>query len=347
MSNEAHKSWNPPGMVPAATLSTGPMEPVGFEASWELHRAEAERLDARDVKTFTPNATVVLHNVRASVAAVVAERAWFEAQADAPRVDFARVAATETAAEALVFTAARARSVSREAPGVHGKIVRARKVLRILRGGAMALVEQGVLSAAELPRAEGTGPLAVAEDCLSYASLFRSKHAKTRGATAVSTALVREAATLGSELLREVKPKGVGTRGVRTEAEREASDARDRMGVVVTRAYDYIERVAAWRWGRAFEALVPPMASRALGRGEGGEEETVDGEDDASAEEGDDATAEAAREEGDDEDARAADDDAAEDEEEVAAVKEPAAPAKATPRKGPTAKAAVGKAKKK
>jgi len=323
------------------------MEPVGFEASWELHRAEAERLDARDVKTFTPNATVVLHNVRAGVAAVVAERAWFEAQPDAPRVDFARVAGAETAAEALVFTAARARSVAREAPGVHVKIVRARKVLRVLRGGAMALVEQGVLSAAELPRAEGTGPLAVAEDCLSYAALFRSKQAKTRGATAVKPALVREAATLGSELLREVKPKGVGVRGARTEAERDASDARDRMGVVVTRAYDYVERVATWRWGRGCEAAVPLMASRALSRGEAGEEEPVDGEDDTTSAADDDATTETARSEADDAEGNAAADGAADDEETEAAVKEPAAPARAAPQKGTTAKAAAGKPKKK
>jgi len=157
MSTEVHKSWYPPGMAPGATPSAGPMEPVGFEASWEQHRPEAERVDARDVKTFTANATVVLHNVRAGVAAVAAERAWFEAQTDGPRVDFARVASAETAAEALVFTAARARSVAREAPGLRAKIVRARAVLRVLRDGAAALVQQGVLSAVELPRAEGTG----------------------------------------------------------------------------------------------------------------------------------------------------------------------------------------------
>jgi hypothetical protein len=147
MINEVRKSWIPPGPSPAGTPSGAP-EAVGVEASWERHRAEAAKVEARDVKPFSHNASVVLHNVRTGVTAVLAERAWFEQQPDAPRVDFGRVAAAETAAEALVFTAGRAGSVGRASPTLHKKIVRSRTLLRILQRGAEALVEGGVLDVA-------------------------------------------------------------------------------------------------------------------------------------------------------------------------------------------------------
>jgi hypothetical protein len=330
MSNDARKSWIPQGLVPGATPSVNPIEPVGLEASWEQCRDEAARVDARDVVPFKPNASVVLHNVRTGVAAVVAERAWFEAQADGPRVDFARVEGAATAAEALVFVATRAGSITRVAPGVQLKIVRARKALRILRGAAVSLVASGVFSADEVPRLDGRGPLATARACVAYASLFRSKQTRTRHVTAVKAEHVREAATLGTELLREVKPRGVGARAPRPEVERAAADDRDRMAVLVAQRYDYVERVASWRWGRACEAIVPRMLSREVVRGDSGEELLDDEELDATDDTLDAGEDEAAADEGDD----ASDDDTADDTsdaEEAEVAEEPAVATKAAP----------------
>jgi len=327
MSNDARKSWIPPGLVPTGTPSAAPMEPVGLEASWEQCREEAARVDPRDVVSFKPNASVVLHNVRTGVAAVLAERAWFEAQPDGPRVDFARVAGAETAAEALVFVATRAGAITRVAPGVRAKIVRARTALRVLRGGAESLVAAGVLTAAEVPSIDGRGPLATARACVAYASLFRAKQAQTRHLTAVKPEHVREAAALGTELLRDVKPRGVGGRAARPEVERAAADDRDRMAVVVTRRYDYVERVAAWRWGRDCEAIAPTMLARDVSRADAPEEELDDEALDADDEE--------ALDEGSADEDVAADDEESTDEdgEDEPVAQAPATPPKATARK--------------
>jgi len=314
------------------------MEPVGLEASWEQCREEAAHVDPRDVATFNHNASVVLHNVRTGVAAVVAERPWFEAQPDGPRVDFARVAGAETAAEALVFAATRAGAITRVAPVVRAKIVRARRVLRILRGGAESLVEAGVLTAEEVPIVDGRGPLAAARSCVAYASLFRAKQAQTRNLTAVKPEHIREAAALGSELLREVKPRGVGGRAVRPEVERAAAADRDRMAVVVTRRYDYVERLAAWRWGRDCDAIVPTMLSRDLSRSEDNDEEELD--DDAIEASDEDANDEVSTDED------AAVDDEADDGDEGEAepvAQPPAPPPKATARKAVAPKPAARK----
>ena len=316
MSTEMRKSWLPPGMVPGATLSNGPPEASGFEASWERFRAEAAAVDAGAVKTFPYNAAVALHNVRAGVAAVVAERPWFDAQADAPRVDYAALGDAELAAEALVFAADQAAALGRVPPTVTVKIARARTLVRSLDAAATALVEGGVLRVEELPTTLGRGPVATARRCVALAALFRGKHARTRGATAVTSAQVKEAAELGSELLRTLKPRGVGKRWERSEAEVAASDARDRMAVVVTRRYAYVERIAGFRWGRELGAVVPAMLSRDMSRGgseagDGAEEEIDADEGDAPTDEAIADTNEAAVEEGAAPDEDAADEAAA------------------------------------
>jgi hypothetical protein len=72
MGTEARKSWLPTGVVSGVTPSIAPAEAVGVEAAWERFRTEAAAVDARDVKTFTANASVVLHNVSTGVGAVMA-----------------------------------------------------------------------------------------------------------------------------------------------------------------------------------------------------------------------------------------------------------------------------------
>ena len=101
---------------------------------------------------------------------------------------------------------------------------------------------------------------------------------------------MKEAADLGSELLRTLKPRGVGRRGERSEAEVAASDARDRMAVVVARRYAYVERIAGFRWGRELGAAVPAMLSREVSRSgaeadEGAEDELNTEEEELDAEE--------------------------------------------------------------
>jgi hypothetical protein len=327
MSDKSRRSWIPPELVPAPSPSMAPLAPVGLEASWEETRADAERVDPRDVTTFKGTATVVLHNVRAGVDAVLAERPWFEAQDDGPKLDFARVASATTAAEALVFTAARASRRSSLKGDLVGKVKRARKTLTALRAGAEALVAAGIID--EVPASAGRGPTGVARDCVTLASLFRTHRAKTRHVTAVTPAFITEAATLGTELLSEITPKGAPVRYQRTEAERAAADDRDRVAAVVTARYHYVERAAGWRWGSAAAEHVPAMLTRELGRGgavgegdDDGEEEVVDEEDDTD--EGDDeATDGAAADEPMDDG-----DDATPSEPVAKRAEEPATPAK-------------------
>ncbi len=348
MSDKQRRSWNPP--APQPTPSTAPLAPVGLEESWERTRPDAERVDPRDLATFKGTATVVLHNVRAGVASLVAERPWFEQQADGPKVDFARVVSAVEAAEALVFLASRASRRASATRDLRARITKARERLETLRLAGSALVRAGLV--AEVPPTTGVGPTAVARDLVEYASFFRAQRPKTRNATAVTPELIRESAQLGTDLLRDITPKGAPVRRQRTEAERAASEARDRVAVVVAERYHYVERAAGWRWGAAAAEHVPGMLARDNGRGgaatdeEGATEEEDDealgegeGEDDAAR---DDASEGATRDDGDD----AGEDDAAEEPAAKKSAPKAAAPktgnAKAAPAAGASKAAAKG-----
>jgi hypothetical protein len=318
-----------------------PATAVGFEGSWQRFRKEAAAVDARDVVTFNHNTSVVLHNVTRGATAVLAERAWFEAQAGAGvRVDLAKVADAIVAAEALEFTSARAQVQARPPAGVVGRIRRARVVLEVLQGSAALIVKAGFLKAAEVPVGADNGPRGVARACLRFVTFFRANGSRLRGLSPVDKALLEEAATLGATLLREVKPRGVARGSLRTEEARAAAADRDRMAVVVTRLYDYVERVAVWRWGRDCEATVPRLLSRDTSRGAADEDEVIDddeaGDEDAAQDETDAARDEAA-------DAEDADDaDADETPEEPVVAKAPAVK-KAAPKKPGVTKASEKK----
>lgn len=235
----------------------------GGEGALAAFTPEAEAVDARDVKPFSGGATLTLHNVRAGVAAVLAERAWFERDAQGPKVDFKRIEECAEAARALAFAARRAEQVVVQRPDLNAKFTRSAKLRRVLLKAADALVDGGVFLAAEVALIKaGRGWFDIAQDLVDIASLFRRHAAAVRGKTAVSAAQLREAATLGEELLALLTPMGARPKGERAEALTKATALRDRLAVVVARRYQEVERAAGWRWGRSLDEHVPSMLSR-------------------------------------------------------------------------------------
>lgn len=238
-------------------------ELVGGEAAAEALRAEAESVDSRDVKPFTGSATLVAHNVRTGLAAVMRERAWFEREPDAPKIDFARLQRCDEAARALVFVTRRAEQVVVKRPAVRAMCSRAAASRKVLLKAADALVDAGVFDADVVATIRaGRGWIDTAQDYVDLATLFRSNASRTRGKTAVKAEQIREAAELGAALLDVLKPGGARASSDKPEAQSQALLLRDRMAVVVSRRYAEVERAAGWRWGRALDEHVPAMLSR-------------------------------------------------------------------------------------
>jgi hypothetical protein len=236
---------------------------IGGEAAVAEFRAEAEAVDERDVRPFRGSATLAIHNVRAGVAAVMAERSWFERDAQGPKVDFTRLAKTIEVARAMAFAARRAEQVVIRRPDMKARFARAAKLRRVLLKAADALVDAGLLDADAVAAIKaGRGWFDVAQDCVDLASLFRRNAAKVRGKTAVTAAQLREAAQLGEELLDTLTPEGAKPTGARARELADAIALRDRLGTVLAHRYAEVERAAGWRWGRALGDYVPSVLSR-------------------------------------------------------------------------------------
>ncbi len=248
---------------------------AGSEAALAAYTPEAEAVDARDVRPFSGSATLVVHNVREGIAAVMRERAVIEADPNAPRVDFSRVERCIESAKALALAVRRVEQVVIARPDLRVKFKSASKVRRVLLKAAEALVDAGVFDARVVANIKvGRGWFDVAQDCVDLASLFRGSASKVRGKTAVTAAQIREAAALGEELLEALTPAGGRPKGEKAEALAKLTALRDRLAVVVARRYQEVERVAGWRWVRSLGDHVPSMLSRGRSKrasGEGGE----------------------------------------------------------------------------
>lgn len=248
--------------APQAEHEDADVETEGAEAEYAKHADAARAIDARDVKTFTGDAMIALFNVRVGVKAVVAARAMFEQDPNAPKVDFAALEGTVGVAQALTLATRRAERVVVANTGLRAKLSDAAKTRRALLASAVALAEGGVIDASEVARIrKGRGPMDTAQDCIDLAALFRANAARIQGRTTVTAEQLRDAAKLGNELVAALTPAGAKTAAPTKENAPEA-EMRDRMAVLLARRYFEVERAAGWLWGRALDEHVPALLAR-------------------------------------------------------------------------------------
>jgi hypothetical protein len=107
----------------------------------------------------------------------------------------------------------------------------------------------------------GTGKIDMATDCVDLAALFRAYASKVKGNTAVTPAEIAETATLGSDLLKLLKP---GTaKKMRPADVKKAADVRDRLWTLVKQGYDALWRACAYLYGEeGVAARVPALQAR-------------------------------------------------------------------------------------
>lgn len=273
---ETSASVRPPELAVSESETSDEPPPeeraADFEASYRSLEGEALALAPGEVASFTANAMVVFQNVRTGTRAVLAERAVFEADREAPKPDFARVVSAITAAEALVYASRRAAGATATKNDLATKTREVFELRDVLLASAVAAIKARVLppKAADAVAAiqVGRGPIDGAQDCIDLAALFRAHAAALAGKTAVTPELVEKAAACGSALLHLLAPAGVAVASDEPDPIAEAADLRDRMAALVAQKYAYVARVGGWRWGFDLTAHVPPMRSRTVARGE-------------------------------------------------------------------------------
>jgi hypothetical protein len=231
---------------------------VGSEADFVHFLAEATALSAGDVIPLRADVSLARVNVTLALASLLAREA--EAK-KLPGIHLASLKQLPRKVQATIFATTQ---VGDAASGeITEKLARAGVLRKKMFRAADALVDEKLFPADKVKELHaGSGKIDVASDCVGLAALF-TKHAKqAKGKTTVSAADVKEAAALGSELLKVLKPSTA--KKTRSEDARKAADVRDRMWTLVVRGYADVWRACAFLYGpELIEEKVPALLARA------------------------------------------------------------------------------------
>lgn len=175
------------------------------------------------------------------------------------KVDWQAIGDLDALGLALLWATAETRPVPPAA--LVPKIKQAWRLRRKLLKAVDALVAWELVTASE--RAEivkGSGPIDTARDLLALARLFRRDAAVIVGKHPVTDEALAEAESLGTELVRALKPSRAKVVSARKSTD--AARMEDRMYTLLHRAYSEVERAAGALWGRDAATQVPSLRSR-------------------------------------------------------------------------------------
>lgn len=223
-------------------------------------RPLAEALLAGDIVEFSSDPSLIYHNVRAGVDAVLKEEARIRAELATVRID--EIRETTLVAQALIFAAAQV-SLTTRATGTTTELVsRAYELRGTLIENAQPLVSAGLLPAGAFREIlKGRGKLDAANDCVDLVQLFRDSWPAVQGKTVMTPEVLTEAAQLGSTLQTILLPGRAVRRRQVTPEMAAAVAIRDRIWTLLRQRFSLIWRVGAWLWGPEVEDFVPALQS--------------------------------------------------------------------------------------
>jgi len=235
-------------------------EVVGSEAEFKRFMAEAEAIDAKEVKQLRANASLAYHNSKAATDAVLAHAGHI--QGHMPHVDLKELADIPNLALAVAFGALLAEREVGASSDVKAKLNEAYNLRRLLLSSAKSLAEAEIFSGKEVEKIEtGKGHIDAVNDCIALASMFTKRAAGIKGKTPVGAKQVMRAAELGTELKTLLKTKGAkkSKNGVVTMS---AGEARDRLYTLLVQRYERLWAVGAYIFGYAVSEQVPTLLAQ-------------------------------------------------------------------------------------
>lgn len=231
---------------------------IGSQEAYERFLPVADAIDASLVQNFRADATLAYHNVDRGLDEIAPFIDQIKEQL--PTVRMKQLVETADLALAVMFAAAQ---VDRGADGsTQALLAEARASRAFLMASADALAAAGLFPARAVQKIhEGNGLIDSAQDCVDLAALF-AKHAKEiKGKTAVTSAQVTKAASVGTELLKRLKSKR--TKGKQDSGVTSAVEKRDRLWTLLVQRHKELRRVGMWLWMDEVDAHVPALQSRA------------------------------------------------------------------------------------
>lgn len=258
---KAPKKSNPlpeePPDAEAASMEVA--ELVGSEEDYEKFQSLAMAVDLRDGAARRQDVALACHNAKKGAAAVLEDRARIKK--DLPAIDIAHLEAIPAIASALAFAELRLEHMLTPDTGIRDLVRRGRALRRVLLTSARALAAAGLLAPKAVRAIEiGKGDIDMAKDAMALAALFTSHAKKLSGKTAITPALVKEAAQVGAKLNAVLKPQRAKKEVKLTPEQAQATDMRDRFWLLLNQRYDLLWRAGAYLYGKStVDTRVPPL----------------------------------------------------------------------------------------
>lgn len=230
--------------------------PVGAQQAYDKFLPAARELDV--VHSYRGDAQLAYHNVDRGLDAIAP---YIDVIKDElPTISVKKLQEIGNIALAVGFAVAQ---VDRSADGATPVLLaKARELRDVMLTSADALAKSSILPPREVARIRsGNGLIDAAQDCVDLAALF-TKHAKaTKGKTAINAAQIKEAAAVGTDLLKRLKRKGTKTKA--QPGVTDAVEARDRLWTLLVLRHRDLRRVGMWIWADDVDDHVPALLSRA------------------------------------------------------------------------------------
>jgi len=242
-------------------MPTTPTLPVvvGSQKAYEDSLPKALALAEADVLPFRADASLAYHNIVAALDAIKPLLARIKTEL--PTVDVAALQELPDIALGLTYAVAQ---VDRSSDGTTSTLLeKARTSRALLLKSAEALVAADILPAHDVERIrQGSGPIDLAQDNIDLAALFLKHEADIAGKTPLTSDRFTEAATIGTELLKRLKPKGTKNQDIALKE----VNVRDRIWTLLTLRYRELRRVGTWFWLEDVDDHVPALQSRTVSR---------------------------------------------------------------------------------
>jgi hypothetical protein len=249
-------------------------EVTGSEEEYERYLPVAQALAEGDVLSYRLDPSLAYHNVAAGVEALIAMETRI--REELPKVRFEEIKELPAVTIGLCFAASQVDGQGGVTLELRAPLRRAYELREVMLAAARALALAGLLPKAAVENiVKGRGGIDAAQDCVDLAALFRKHAAAVRGKTAVTAAMITEAATVGTLLLKGLRSKNV-KRDYSPKGDRKvAIEARDRLATVVAKRHELARRIAYWLWGDEMDRHVPALQARvAAKRSNKGKKET-------------------------------------------------------------------------
>lgn len=230
---------------------------VDFKAEFGQYLQKASLIPKSEVVICRTNTDRMGANIRIGVTSISSEEIIERIRRELPTVvieeliDLTRLG--ETVAHAARVVSPPARSVE-----ISAAVTRGGSIRRSLFSQIQVLVDAGIIKGEEFePMHKGKGIMALANDLIDAAALFKRHETEIAGKVAVKPELIAEGRELGVYLRKHVAPaSSVKNQSVDKST---AAETRDLLWTLLVRRHQELRRVAAWLWLDEADKHVPPL----------------------------------------------------------------------------------------